>query len=59
MGINVGGAFLFREIARGLIKFIPVAGSFLSAGVAFGSTYAIGEAAIAYFISRVSKDKAN
>jgi len=57
MGLNVGGAFLFRELARGLIKLIPGFGSFISSAIAFASTIAIGEAAIAYFIGKKSKEE--
>jgi predicted GTPase len=54
-GVNVGAAFVFREGARALIKiFMPGAGSVISAGVAFAGTWAIGEAAIAYFIAHKS-----
>jgi uncharacterized protein (DUF697 family)/GTPase Era involved in 16S rRNA processing len=52
MGLNVGIAFTFREIARGMAKLIPFAGSFISAGIAAAGTYAIGQAAITYFIDK-------
>ena len=55
IGINTGGAFIFREMARALVKLVvPGVGSAISAGVAYAGTWAIGEAAIAYFIQ--SKD---
>lgn len=50
LGINVGAGFVFRESARALLKVIPIAGSALSGGIAGVGTYAIGRAAIAYFI---------
>lgn len=51
LGANVGAAFVLREGARALAKFVfPGAGSAVSAGVAFAGTWGIGEAAIAYFI---------
>lgn len=52
MGINVGSGLLFRELARALAKVFPPA----SAGIAFAGTYAIGEAAIAYFIDKKSEE---
>jgi uncharacterized protein (DUF697 family) len=51
LGANVGTAFALREGARALAKIVfPAAGSAVSGGVAFAGTWAIGEAAIAYFI---------
>lgn len=58
MGLNVGLAFGLRELARALVKLIPIAGSTISGVVAAGATWAIGEAAIAYFIDKKSPDKA-
>jgi uncharacterized protein (DUF697 family) len=40
----VGGGFLFRQIARGLIGLIPGLGILPKVGVAFAGTYATGEA---------------
>lgn len=57
MGLNVGFAFGIREIARALVKFIPVAGNVISGAIAAGATWAIGEAAIAYFIDMKSPDE--
>lgn len=51
LGATTGAAIAFREIARGMIKFVfPGGGSVISSSIAFGGTWAIGEAAIAYFI---------
>lgn len=51
MGVNVGAAFLFREGARALIKFVfPGAGSMVSGAVAFAGTLSIGAAARQYFL---------
>ncbi|HKI06641.1 MAG TPA: GTPase [Thermoanaerobaculia bacterium] len=51
LGVNVGAAFVLREGARALAKFVfPGAGSAVSAGIAFAGTWGLGEAAIAYFI---------
>lgn len=50
-GVNIGGAFVFREAARALVKIVfPGYGSVISAGVAYAGTLAVGEAAIAYYI---------
>jgi predicted GTPase len=54
-GLNVGAAFVFREIARGLIKLIPLGGETISAAVAGAATKTLGEAAIAYFIKSGGK----
>jgi len=53
LGINVGAAFALREVARGLMKFIPGFGSVVSAGVASAGTQALGQAAVAYFIDGI------
>ena len=50
MGINIGAGFLLREGARALVKVIPFWGNAISGFVAGTGTYAIGRAAIAYFI---------
>ncbi len=50
-GVNIGSAFVFREASRALVKIIfPGYGSVISAGVAYAGTWAIGEAAIAYYV---------
>ena len=46
---SVGAGFGFRAIARELLDAIPVAGWAVKAGVAYGGTRAIGEAAVRYF----------
>jgi uncharacterized protein (DUF697 family) len=50
IGANVGAGIIFREGARGLLKFFPGWGNAISGAVAGAGTYAIGRAAIAYFI---------
>lgn len=50
LGLNVGAAFVLREIARSLVKLFPVGGNFISGSVAAGATWAIGQAAAAYFV---------
>jgi len=57
MGINIGAAFVFREIARAIIKLIPVFGNIVSMGMAAAGTYSIGAAAIAYLIDKKSEDE--
>jgi uncharacterized protein (DUF697 family) len=50
LGMNIGAGILFREGARAIIKIIPVWGNAISGMVAGAGTYAVGRAAIAYFI---------
>lgn len=54
LGVNAGAGFVLRQIARQLVKLIPVAGDFISAGVAAAGTKVLGAAAISYFIDRKS-----
>ncbi len=49
-GLNLGAAYGLRELARQLVKLIPVAGSVISPAIAYAGTWAIGNAAISYFI---------
>lgn len=58
MGVNTGVGFAVRELARALVKLVPVAGSVFSAGIAYGTTVALGQAACAYFIDKKSPDEA-
>ncbi|MUV36998.1 GTPase Der [Lentibacillus sp. JNUCC-1] len=50
LGVNVAAGFALRQVARQLVKFVPVAGNVVSGAVASAGTYALCEAAIAYFI---------
>jgi uncharacterized protein (DUF697 family)/GTP-binding protein EngB required for normal cell division len=51
LGVNVGASYVFREIARGLVRWVfPGGGSAVSSAVAYAGTYGLGAAAIAYFI---------
>jgi uncharacterized protein (DUF697 family)/GTPase Era involved in 16S rRNA processing len=51
LGVNIGAGYVFREIARGLIKWVfPAGGSAVSTAIAYAGTYGLGAAAIAYFI---------
>lgn len=50
IGANLGLGFAFREAARVLVRVVPFWGNAVSGFVAGAGTYAIGRAAIAYFI---------
>jgi uncharacterized protein (DUF697 family) len=49
---TIGGGFGFRAVARSLLGVVPVAGWAVKAGIAYGGTRALGEAARRYFESR-------
>lgn len=53
VGISIGAGMLLREGARALIKIVPFWGHAVSGLVAGAGTYAIGRAAIAYFIEEI------
>ena len=53
LGINIGAGMLFREGARAIVKVVPFWGNAVSGFVAGAGTYAIGRAAIAYFIEDI------
>jgi len=50
LGIGFGAGLVFRETARAAVKILPVWGNMISGGVAGAGTYALGRAAIAYYI---------
>lgn len=50
LGIGFGAGMIFRETARAAVKVLPVWGHMISGGVAGAGTYALGRAAIAYYI---------
>ena len=50
LGLGAAAGFAFREIARIAIRIIPFWGHAVSGLIAGAGTYAIGKAAIAYFI---------
>ncbi|MFF7976855.1 GTPase [Streptomyces sp. NPDC007905] len=52
LGGNIGAGVALREIARGLLKIIPVAGNAASGAIAAAGTKSLGEAAIFYFIDK-------
>ena len=47
MGV-IGGSLLFRQIARELIGLVPVLGIVPKVAVAYGGTWAIGRAVVAW-----------
>ncbi len=54
VGANIGTGLILREGARAAAKLVPIWGSAISGGVAGAGTYAIGRAAVAFFIDGVS-----
>jgi uncharacterized protein (DUF697 family) len=58
LGANVGLGMLLRESARAVLKFFPGWGNVVCGMVAAAGTYAIGRAAIVYFIEGVSLKEA-
>jgi uncharacterized protein (DUF697 family) len=54
LGANVGAGMLLREGARVVLKFFPGWGNVVCGMVAGAGTYAIGRAAMAFFIGGVS-----
>ena len=58
MGVNVGVGVALRGISRQLVKVFPVAGNVISGTIASAGTYALCEAAIAYFIESKSTEEA-
>ena len=58
MGVNVGAGMVFREGARALLKFFPGWGNVVCGMVAGAGTYAVGRAAIVYFLEGLSLKEA-
>ena len=58
LGANVGAGMLLREGTRAILKFFPGWGNLVCGMVAGAGTYAIGRAAIAYFLEGVSLNDA-
>lgn len=50
LGLGAAAGFVFREAARAAVRIVPFWGNAVSGLVAGAGTYAIGRAAIAYFI---------
>ena len=58
LGVNVGAGMLLREGTRALLKFFPGWGNVVCGVVAGAGTYAIGRAAVVYFLEGVSLKEA-
>jgi uncharacterized protein len=54
LGVNVGAGMILREGTRALLKFFPGWGNVVCGMVAGAGTYAIGRAAIVYFLEGAS-----
>ncbi|MEY2564157.1 MAG: uncharacterized protein QOH88_2350 [Verrucomicrobiota bacterium] len=54
LGVNVGAGMVLREGTRALLKFFPGWGNVVCGMVAGAGTYAIGRAAIVYFLEGLS-----
>jgi uncharacterized protein (DUF697 family) len=54
LGVNVGAGMLLREGTRALLKFFPGWGNVVCGMVAGAGTYAMGRAAIVYFLEGLS-----
>jgi uncharacterized protein (DUF697 family) len=50
LGFNIGAGLVLREGARAIVRVVPIWGNAVSGFIAGAGTYAIGKAAIAYFI---------
>lgn len=50
LGFNIGAGLVLREGARAVVRVVPIWGNAVSGFIAGAGTYAIGKAAIAYFI---------
>ena len=50
LGVNVGAGMVLREGTRALLKFFPGWGNVVCGAVAGAGTYALGRAAIVYFL---------
>ena len=58
LGVNVGAGMILREGARALLKFFPGWGNVVCGAVAGAGTYAIGRAAIVYFLEGLTLNDA-
>lgn len=57
LGFNIGAGLLLREGARMIVRIIPIWGNAVSGFIAGAGTYAIGKAAIAYFIEGTPRNE--
>jgi uncharacterized protein (DUF697 family) len=55
----LGAGFGFRQLARSMLDFIPVAGWLLQSGIAYAGTRAVGTAAVQYFERGAVADVSN
>jgi uncharacterized protein (DUF697 family) len=58
LGVNVGAGMILREGARALLKFFPGWGNIVCGAVAGAGTYAIGRAAVVYFLEGLTLKEA-
>jgi uncharacterized protein (DUF697 family) len=58
LGVNVGAGMVLRESARAVLKFFPGWGNVVCGMVAGAGTYALGRAAIVYFLEGLSLKEA-
>ena len=58
LGVNVGAGMILREGTRALLKFFPGWGNVVCGAVAGAGTYAIGRAAIVYFLEGLTLNDA-
>lgn len=58
LGVNVGAGMLLREGARAMLKFVPGWGNIMCGMIAGAGTYAIGQAASAYFLEGLTLPEA-
>jgi uncharacterized protein (DUF697 family) len=54
LGVNLGAGMVLREGARAVLKFVPGWGNVVCGMIAGAGTYAVGRAAIVYFLEGVS-----
>lgn len=58
MGVAVGMGLVARETFRQMAKFVPGFGSVVGAGIAYTTTWSLGRAATAYYITGASEAEA-
>jgi uncharacterized protein len=58
LGVNVGAGMILREGTRALLKFFPGWGNVVCGAVAGAGTYALGRAAIVYFLEGLTLTEA-
>ncbi|MEX2646932.1 MAG: DUF697 domain-containing protein [Gaiellaceae bacterium] len=51
----IGSGYAFRGLARNALRYVPVAGFAVRAGVAYTGTRALGEAAVRYFAAQAAR----